>query len=168
MSGLFSPPSGSKFPVFSMSYNPAENAVLLCTVSSTAAKPLKALSYNFSGQFSNSFYSLQRATNLENSTYDLYSIPKESDSQNPDGKETPHFVILCGLIECSNILCLLWVLLCMCCHQSNIQSLFLSTRGKEVLWSDCSLGGQEQVCCAGPYALCKFNGGSESYVSKTG
>lgn len=28
---LFS--SGSKFPVFSMSYNPAENAVLLCTVS---------------------------------------------------------------------------------------------------------------------------------------
>lgn len=25
--------SGSKFPVFSMSYNPAENAVLLCTVS---------------------------------------------------------------------------------------------------------------------------------------
>lgn len=31
-------------------------------------------------------YLLQRATNLENSTYDLYSIPKESDSQNPDGK----------------------------------------------------------------------------------
>lgn len=29
----------------------------------------------------------QRATNLENSTYDLYSIPKESDSQNPDGKQ---------------------------------------------------------------------------------
>lgn len=29
---------------------------------------------------------MQRATNLENSTYDLYSIPKESDSQNPDGK----------------------------------------------------------------------------------
>uniref|UniRef100_A0A8C7GJN1 COPI coat complex subunit alpha n=1 Tax=Oncorhynchus kisutch TaxID=8019 RepID=A0A8C7GJN1_ONCKI len=51
--------SGSKFPVFSMSYNPAENAVLLCT----------------------------RATNLENSTYDLYSIPKESDSQNPDAPE---------------------------------------------------------------------------------
>lgn len=24
--------SGSKFPVFNMSYNPAENAVLLCTV----------------------------------------------------------------------------------------------------------------------------------------
>uniref|UniRef100_A0A673X3R1 Coatomer subunit alpha n=1 Tax=Salmo trutta TaxID=8032 RepID=A0A673X3R1_SALTR len=51
--------SGSKFPVFSMSYNPAENAVLLCT----------------------------RATNLENSTYDLYAIPKESDSQNPDAPE---------------------------------------------------------------------------------
>ncbi|KAJ8268561.1 hypothetical protein COCON_G00137330 [Conger conger] len=51
--------SGSKFPVFSMSYNPAENAVLLCT----------------------------RATNLENSTYDLYSIPRDSDSQNPDAPE---------------------------------------------------------------------------------
>lgn len=51
--------SGSKFPVFSMSYNPAENAVLLCT----------------------------RASNLENSTYDLYSIPKDSDSQNPDAPE---------------------------------------------------------------------------------
>lgn len=38
----------------------------------------------------NALYRLQRATNLENSTYDLYSIPKESDSQNPDGKETPH------------------------------------------------------------------------------
>lgn len=33
-----------------------------------------------------SVFHLQRATNLENSTYDLYSIPKESDSQNPDGK----------------------------------------------------------------------------------
>uniref|UniRef100_A0A8C4XDQ3 Coatomer subunit alpha n=1 Tax=Erpetoichthys calabaricus TaxID=27687 RepID=A0A8C4XDQ3_ERPCA len=51
--------SGSKFPVFSMSYNPAENSVLLCT----------------------------RATNLENSTYDLYSIPRETDSQNPDAPE---------------------------------------------------------------------------------
>uniref|UniRef100_F6WKP1 Coatomer subunit alpha n=2 Tax=Macaca TaxID=9539 RepID=F6WKP1_MACMU len=49
--------SGSKFPVFNMSYNPAENAVLLCT----------------------------RASNLENSTYDLYTIPKDADSQNPDG-----------------------------------------------------------------------------------
>ncbi|NWR95406.1 COPA protein, partial [Furnarius figulus] len=53
--------SGSKFPVFNMSYNPAENAVLLCT----------------------------RASNLENSTYDLYTIPKDADSQNPDGKKTP-------------------------------------------------------------------------------
>ncbi|NXH23106.1 COPA protein, partial [Bucco capensis] len=51
--------SGSKFPVFNMSYNPAENAVLLCT----------------------------RASNLENSTYDLYTIPKEADSQNPDAPE---------------------------------------------------------------------------------
>ncbi|XP_064643414.1 coatomer subunit alpha-like isoform X3 [Lineus longissimus] len=48
---------GSRTPVFSMSYNPAENAVLLCT----------------------------RAGNVENSTYDLYQIPKSSDSQNPDG-----------------------------------------------------------------------------------
>ncbi|ELV10581.1 Coatomer subunit alpha, partial [Tupaia chinensis] len=51
--------SGSKFPVFNMSYNPAENAVLLCT----------------------------RASNLENSTYDLYTIPKDSDSQSPDAPE---------------------------------------------------------------------------------
>ncbi|KAG8146581.1 putative Coatomer subunit alpha protein, partial [Naja naja] len=50
--------SGSKFPVFNMSYNPAENAVLLCT----------------------------RPSNLENSTYDLYTIPKDADSQNPDGE----------------------------------------------------------------------------------
>lgn len=27
----------------------------------------------------------QRASNLENSTYDLYTIPKDADSQNPDG-----------------------------------------------------------------------------------
>ncbi|KAL7978383.1 hypothetical protein Chor_014922 [Crotalus horridus] len=51
--------SGSKFPVFNMSYNPAENAVLLCT----------------------------RPSNLENSTYDLYAIPKDADSQNPDAPE---------------------------------------------------------------------------------
>ncbi|XP_057244480.1 coatomer subunit alpha-like, partial [Malurus melanocephalus] len=51
--------SGSKFPVFNMSYNPAENSVLLCT----------------------------RASNLENSTYDLYTIPKDADSQNPDAPE---------------------------------------------------------------------------------
>ncbi|XP_064607662.1 coatomer subunit alpha-like [Liolophura sinensis] len=50
---------GSRSPVYSMSYNPAENAVLLCT----------------------------RTSNLENSTYDLYSIPKDSDSQNPDAPE---------------------------------------------------------------------------------
>ncbi|XP_062572484.1 coatomer subunit alpha-like, partial [Saccostrea cucullata] len=50
---------GSRNPVFSMSYNPAENAVLLCT----------------------------RASNAENSTYDLYTLPKSSDSQNPDAPE---------------------------------------------------------------------------------
>lgn len=33
---------------------------------------------------------VQRASNLENSTYDLYTIPKDADSQNPDGK---HFLI---------------------------------------------------------------------------
>ncbi|XP_053408078.1 coatomer subunit alpha-like isoform X1 [Mercenaria mercenaria] len=50
---------GSRSPVFSMSYNPAENAVLLVT----------------------------RTSNVENSTYDLYAIPKESDSKNPDAPE---------------------------------------------------------------------------------
>ena len=51
--------SGSRSPVYSMSFNPAENSVLLCT----------------------------RTSNLENSTYDLYSIPKDSDGQNPDAPE---------------------------------------------------------------------------------
>lgn len=32
-------PSGSKFPVFNMSYNPAENAVLLCTVCDPCCPP---------------------------------------------------------------------------------------------------------------------------------
>uniref|UniRef100_UPI00358FCA42 coatomer subunit alpha isoform X1 n=1 Tax=Myxine glutinosa TaxID=7769 RepID=UPI00358FCA42 len=50
---------GSKFPAFSLSFNPAENAVLLCT----------------------------RASNVENSTYDLYSIPKDTDGQTPDAPE---------------------------------------------------------------------------------
>ncbi|ESN99870.1 hypothetical protein HELRODRAFT_101473 [Helobdella robusta] len=49
-----------KVPIYSMSYNPAENAILLTT----------------------------RAANLENSTYDLYTIPKDSDSQNPDAPES--------------------------------------------------------------------------------
>lgn len=43
---------GGKIPTFSMSYNPALNAILLCT----------------------------RTSNMENSTYDLYSIPKDSES----------------------------------------------------------------------------------------
>jgi len=46
-------------PVYSMSYNQAENSVLLCT----------------------------RASNSENSTYDLYSMPKEENSSNPDAPE---------------------------------------------------------------------------------
>ena len=33
-----------------------------------------------------SFFLLQRTSNVENSTYDLYAIPKDSDSKNPDGK----------------------------------------------------------------------------------
>jgi len=47
-----------------MSYNPAENAVLLVT----------------------------RTTNVENSTYDLYKIPKESDSQTPAAPDTKRAV----------------------------------------------------------------------------
>ena len=31
--------------------------------------------------------SFQRASNVENSTYDLYAIPKTEDSQNPDAPE---------------------------------------------------------------------------------
>jgi len=50
---------GSRTPVYSMSHNAAENAVLLST----------------------------RAANTENSTYDLYTIPKDSDSSNPDAPE---------------------------------------------------------------------------------
>jgi len=46
-------------PVYSMAYNAAENAVLLCT----------------------------RHANAENSTYDLYAIPKDSDSSSPDAPE---------------------------------------------------------------------------------
>ncbi|RUS90316.1 hypothetical protein EGW08_001914 [Elysia chlorotica] len=50
---------GSRSPFSSMSYNPAENAVLLCT----------------------------KTSNVENSTYDLYMVPKDSDSSNPDAPE---------------------------------------------------------------------------------
>ncbi len=31
---------------------------------------------------------MHRTPNLENSTYDLYMIPKESDNQNPDAPES--------------------------------------------------------------------------------
>ncbi|XP_021917711.1 coatomer subunit alpha isoform X1 [Zootermopsis nevadensis] len=51
---------GGRTPVHSMSYNPAENSVLLCI----------------------------RTSNVENSAYDLYSIPKDSDSQNPESPES--------------------------------------------------------------------------------
>lgn len=86
--------SGSKFPVFNMSYNPAENAVLLCTVSQVWLRNvLKNFLQGCEWQFceilsQNIFFPsfLQRASNLENSTYDLYTIPKDADSQNPDGK----------------------------------------------------------------------------------
>lgn len=49
---------GGKTPIYGVSFNPAENAVLLCT----------------------------RSTNLDNSIYDLYAIPKEHDrdSQVPE------------------------------------------------------------------------------------
>lgn len=85
---LFYHLSGSKFPVFSMSYNPAENAVLLCTVSVFHWHIQLVYLCFFLCFQCNALYFMQRATNLENSTYDLYSIPKESDSQNPDGNET--------------------------------------------------------------------------------
>ncbi|GFO24202.1 coatomer subunit alpha [Plakobranchus ocellatus] len=50
---------GSRSPFSCMSYNPVENTVLLCT----------------------------KMSNIENSTYDLYSVPKDSDSSNPDAPE---------------------------------------------------------------------------------
>lgn len=52
--------STSKTPVFSMSYNPAENAILVCI----------------------------RSSNIENSTYDLYTIPKETDNPNPEAPDS--------------------------------------------------------------------------------
>nr|XP_039274380.1 LOW QUALITY PROTEIN: coatomer subunit alpha-like [Styela clava] len=50
---------GSKVNPYSLSYNPAENAVLVTS----------------------------RPSNVENSTYDLYQIPKNSDSSSPDAPE---------------------------------------------------------------------------------
>lgn len=47
-------------PVYSMYYNPAENAMLLST----------------------------RTSNLDNSLYDFYIVPKDSDGQNPDAPES--------------------------------------------------------------------------------
>ncbi|XP_066948012.1 coatomer subunit alpha isoform X1 [Macrobrachium rosenbergii] len=52
--------AGPRAPVYSMSFNPAENAVLLTT----------------------------RTHILDNSNYDLYQVPKESDSQNPDAPDS--------------------------------------------------------------------------------
>ncbi|KAK2187376.1 hypothetical protein NP493_168g04047 [Ridgeia piscesae] len=51
--------ASSRTPVYSLSYNPAENAVLVCT----------------------------RTTPVESSTCDLYAIPKNTDSQHPDAAE---------------------------------------------------------------------------------
>ncbi|KAG8185683.1 hypothetical protein JTE90_003222 [Oedothorax gibbosus] len=51
--GLLQLRGGNRSPVFSISYNHVENAVLVCT----------------------------HTNNLDNSTYDLYMIPKEADSQ---------------------------------------------------------------------------------------
>ncbi|XP_049801148.1 coatomer subunit alpha [Schistocerca nitens] len=50
---------GTRAPVHSMSYNPAENAILLCT----------------------------RSASVDNCTYELYTIPKETDNQNPDSPD---------------------------------------------------------------------------------
>ena len=49
----------TRAPTYSMSYNAAENSVLLCT----------------------------RTSNAENSSYDLYQIPKDSDGGSPDAPE---------------------------------------------------------------------------------
>lgn len=60
---------GGKTPVYNMSFNPAENAVLLCT----------------------------RSSNLDNSTYDLYMIPRDAeDSQamEVDSKRAPGITAL--------------------------------------------------------------------------
>ena len=86
-----------------MSYNPAENAVLLCTVRMNIVLDKSRYriktpwtTVNFWSTFDNIYFylnympncfSLQRASNVENSTYDLYAIPKDSDSQNPDAPE---------------------------------------------------------------------------------
>lgn len=58
--GIMQLRGGLKSPAYSMSYNPAENAILLTT----------------------------RANSPENSVYDLYSVPKDSDSQNPDAPDS--------------------------------------------------------------------------------
>ncbi|XP_014673558.1 PREDICTED: coatomer subunit alpha-like [Priapulus caudatus] len=50
---------GIKGTFYSLSYNPAENAVLVCC----------------------------RGANQDNSTYDLYAVPRVADSQNPDAPE---------------------------------------------------------------------------------
>jgi len=38
---------------------------------------------------------------VENSTYDLYSVPKDSDSQNPDGNYFTQFVMNVVQLSCS-------------------------------------------------------------------
>lgn len=60
---------GGKTPVYSMSFNPAENAILLCT----------------------------RHAVLDNSTYDLYIIPKETDDSQPSEVESKKAVGITSL-----------------------------------------------------------------------
>ena len=59
--------------------NPSYNSVVL--------KYLISLSF-YCPENSNLNFVLVRTPNLENSTYDLYMIPKESDTQNPDAPES--------------------------------------------------------------------------------
>lgn len=57
---------------------------------------------------------LQRASNLENSTYDLYTIPKDADSQNPDGRHFLFHINPCEFLllsppPLSNCVCVLYI-----------------------------------------------------------
>lgn len=71
--------------------------------------------------------SLQRASNLENSTYDLYTIPKDADSQNPDGRHFFFPINPCvGLLLCScPLLCSPTVCMCVI-YKTSFVSLSLS------------------------------------------
>lgn len=114
------------------------------------------------------FTSFKRATNLENSTYDLYTIPKESDSQNPDGKEIHSYVLyrvtLFIPFKDVSTFCLPKMLFlsvtrvfksALCDKLNNKVCFIFSSWRKKIFWSDGSLGGKKQICCPGPHALCK-------------